>query len=468
MRGFLQMMMAMTLVAWVVHAEPVMIAIDARAPGKEISPEFIGLSYEMSELLPDQEGRRFFTPDNAPLLRLFRTLGVKSLRVGGNTADRPSITMPSRADIDSLFAFAAAAGVKTLYTLRFNQGTPKPVAAGHTGAGSKETLAPYDPEADAATADYILEHYRSNLECFIIGNEPDHYYADFASYKEAWLRFANAITAPGVKFCGPSATAGRVAWSADFARELGHDPRIAFISQHEYAAGSGRIKDVAAAREKLLSPRIEAGYEKFYRAFVPAVEQAGLGYRLEECNSFSNGGAPGVSDQFPAALWAVDYMHWWAEHGAAGLNFHTSGFPLGSQARGGMRYAAFANAGDGYAARPLGYGMKMFDLGGHGSVARATVNPPNEGLSAYGVVGNDGAIYLTLVNRGEQKIEIAGIAPAFERGDWVSLENKDGRITLGGAPIGEDGMWNGAWKAFSPKDKLVVPAESVAVMKLMN
>ena len=70
------------------------------------------MSYETATLLPDSAGKYFFSPDNKPLIQIFRALGVKSLRIGGNTADRKSVPVPGKQDIDSLFAFAKAADVK--------------------------------------------------------------------------------------------------------------------------------------------------------------------------------------------------------------------------------------------------------------------------------------------------------------------------------------------------------------------
>ena len=67
----------------------VVVTVDANAAGPEISPDFIGLSYEMSAIPPDRDGRYFFSTNNKPLVALFRTLGIKSLRVGGNTATAP-------------------------------------------------------------------------------------------------------------------------------------------------------------------------------------------------------------------------------------------------------------------------------------------------------------------------------------------------------------------------------------------
>jgi hypothetical protein len=459
------------------RAESVVVTVDANAAGPEISPDFIGVSYEMSAILPGEDGRYFFRADNKPLVELFHTLGIKSLRVGGNTADRPSVKVPDEADVDSLFAFARAAGVKVLYTLRLNEGEPKPVEPGPSKAGSKETLQPYDPKADARIANYILDNYAASLGCFIIGNEVDHYYPDFPGFRQAWERFAGEITSPEARFCGPSTTGARVAWAADFARELGSGHRVAFITQHQYPAGSGRaITNVAAACAKLLSPRMDGVYKKFYDAFVPVVLGAGQHYRLEECNNFSNGGARGVSDAFAASLWGVDYMYWWAAHDASGLNFHTSG------ANSTMRYAVFVPSAGGCNAHPLGYALKAFDLGCHGRLAPAAVSPPGRNLSAWAVRGPDGALFITLVNK-----EYAGGAAPLDvtletgkpggSGQAMFLTAASGGveassgITLGGAPIQDDGSWNGKWTALAPQPGsgrfvIALSSPSVVVVKL--
>jgi hypothetical protein len=458
------------------RAESVVVTVNTNDAGPEISPDFIGVSYEMSAILPDREGRYFFRPDNKPLVGMFRALGIKSLRVGGNTADRPSVKVPDEADIDSLFTFARAAGVKVLYTLRLNEGETKPVVSGPSKAGSKETLKPYDPKADARLANYILDKYAANLDCFIIGNEVDHYYADFPSFRQAWERFAGEIASPQARFCGPSTTGGRVAWAGEFARELGSGHRVAFITQHQYPAGSGRITDAAAAREKLLSPRMDEVYKKFHDAFVPEVLDAGQHYRLEECNSFSNGGARGVSDAFAASLWGVDYMYWWAAHGASGLNFHTSG------ANSTMRYAVFAAAPDGCNAHPLGYALKAFDLGCHGRLAAAKASPPGKNLRVWAVRNADGALFITLVNKeyaaGSEPLNVtlaAGGAGWSGQAMFLSAASQGVEattgLTLGGATIQDDGSWQGGWTALTPEPAsghfvIALPSATVAVVKL--
>ena len=89
-----------------------------------------------------------------------------------------------------------------------------------------------------------------------------------------------------------------------------------FISQHDYPGGDARkVTDPAAARDKILSPAMDEHYAKFAENFVPAVASNGLACRLEEANSFYDGGATEVSDTFAAALWALNYQWWWAAHG---------------------------------------------------------------------------------------------------------------------------------------------------------
>ena len=58
-----------------------------------------------------------------------------------------------------------------------------------------------------------------------------------------------------------------------------------------------------------------------YANNLAPVAAAGLRYRLTESNDYLVG-VPGASDAFASALWALDHLHWWAAHGAAGVNFH--------------------------------------------------------------------------------------------------------------------------------------------------
>jgi hypothetical protein len=132
---------------------PVSIQVDANHPGLSVPTDFAGLGFEVAILRPEN-GTHYFRPDTRPLINLFHTLGIKSLRLGGNTSDRDVRELPSEADLDSLFTFARAAGVKVIYCLRLHNG---------------------DPNVDAQTAKYVMDHYAPLVDCFSIGQEPSAY-----------------------------------------------------------------------------------------------------------------------------------------------------------------------------------------------------------------------------------------------------------------------------------------------------
>lgn len=96
----------------------VSVVVDLSAPRNRIPDDFLGLSFESSQLLARPDGRHEFSPDNLPLQNLLRTLGVKSLRFGGNLADSPTSPDPQIADIDPMFELARKAGSKVIYTVR--------------------------------------------------------------------------------------------------------------------------------------------------------------------------------------------------------------------------------------------------------------------------------------------------------------------------------------------------------------
>ncbi len=137
----------------------------------------------------------------------------------------PRYAVPGEKDVDSLFAFAAAADLRVIYTLRL--------------PGSQA-------ESAAAIAGYVQQKYGPRLTCFEIGNEPDFYrrvyreIPDYPAYLGLWKEIAAAVrkTAPDAKFCGPAA-GGATAWARRFAEEFGKSGQIAAIVQHEYPGGDG-------------------------------------------------------------------------------------------------------------------------------------------------------------------------------------------------------------------------------------
>src|SRR5580700_3297410 len=91
----------------VAQTQPVAVTVTAAGGGAGLAPRFLGLSYEMSMLLP-ADGRYYFDANDQALVNTFQTLGIKSLRVGANAVDDARIPVPQEKDIDMLFNFARA------------------------------------------------------------------------------------------------------------------------------------------------------------------------------------------------------------------------------------------------------------------------------------------------------------------------------------------------------------------------
>lgn len=448
---------------------PVTVTLDHKKKGAAIPSDFCGLSYEIKIVLPDSvTGKHYFNSGSTSLINAYNTLGIKHLRVGGNTAERATVNIPNRIDIDNLFAFAQAAGIKVIYTVRMEGNTP---------------------EAAADIALYVMDKYKQYVSCITVGNEPNKHWA-YPLYLDEWKKFTAAITAkvPDAMFCGPSTTPQAVAWSERFANDMGGYEKLAFLTQHDYPGADGdTVQNAASDRARLLSPDMYRVYNNFYNVFVPAVETKGITYRLEEANSYGRGGAVGVSDTYAASLWIVDYLYWWASHNALGINFHS-----GEKVMRGMPgpakpnvYTPITSTSRGYSVLPSGYGMKMFNLGSKGRLvpAKASSNAEGINLASYAVVSADKCIYVTLINKefgaGGRSARVSlKHGMAITRCETISLSAPSGDITsvsglkIGGASITDEGTWNGKWTKFPRKIKkgrvtVTLPAATIMVVKLI-
>ena len=465
----------MAPLAW---AETATVSVETRNPGAEISPDALGLSYETSLLLPGTNGMHYFRSDNRPLVKMFRTLGVKSLRVGGNSVDAARFPVPGEPDIRSLFKFARAAGVKVIYSVRLEDG---------------------DPQSAANIAKFIRKHYPGTLDCFAIGNEPKGYYKDTNVFLVKWTAIRDAILGvwPNAKFCGPDDNPSPE-WCRMMVQRFGAPAgRLVEITQHSYPLGCAyknpKEKDVTRlvpvdarpAREKMLSPDDYALYQKIYDGIKSSVAGTPVSFRLTEVNSYWFSGLAGASDRYASALWGVDYLRWWTAHGADGLNFHTGDRSGGATVL-PCRYAVFVTAANGYEIRPLGYGLKLFSLGGQGRTLPVNVSTgTNQNFVACANLSEKKTVFVTLINKthgagvtnAEVQIKLdAPLSPGGARAVFLTSKTGDiaadaAEVTLGGAPILRDGSWRGKWTAVpgvagTNVVTLTMPPASAAVVQL--
>src|SRR5215472_2284933 len=265
---------------------PVSVTVDQTNPGQAVSPDFEGFSVEMLLAFPDASGNYLFSGSNTALIGMFKSLGIKSLRMGGNSADNvadnngqlPIDATCAAADkcpnADSLYAFAQAAGVTVLFTLR---------------------LKVYDPNAAAVEAGYIMKHYSSLTKCFQVGNEPNVYISTFSTYDADFKAYRSAVlnVAPNAKFCAPAVTnGGGQPWAESFATEYKGDATIELVCGHYYPGA--RTGTITGDINYILDPsRLVGGsnnYTQYLNNFPSSAIAAGETWRIEETNSLVSGG----------------------------------------------------------------------------------------------------------------------------------------------------------------------------------
>jgi hypothetical protein len=471
MKSFSSLICASWLLTFSILAQsPVTLTIDTRSHGCVIPTDFAGVGFETWAELPDRSGvsGHLFSPTNTQLITLFTNSGIRNLRLGGGTVDGLDAAIPSRADVDNLFSFARAANIKVIYSLPLLDG---------------------DATDDAATAQYIWTHYRDYLDCFSIGNEPNEppyshapvgAITNYIAYLTAWRTFAAAITnaVPRAKFAGPES--GGIDWVPDFIKDESDSGLIVLVTHHEYFGGNPVAKHTHSempaswAIENMLSKKwVTNTYPYFYGKTSAFAAAAGLPCRMTEANDYLRG-VTNASDAFASALWALDYMHWWAAHGCAGINFHnnqwlkTDTFYLDGTTRE-------------YQINPKAYGIKAFDLGSHGWVEPIVItNAEHLNLTAYGV-GDETNLYVTIINKehgADARNAVVTILPLgfsaesakaiFLTAPGGNAEAIDG-ITLGGASIANSGPWRGQWTVLNPimnhPCNVIVAAASAVIVK---
>ena len=429
------------------------LSIDANSRGTAIPDEFIGLSFEASNLLPDKNGQHLFSATNKPLINLFRNIGIKNLRVGGGTVDMTRYAVPSTEDIDNLFAFAKVADLKVIYSFRLLN-------------GSKTNA--------AAVAGYIWHNYRQHLDSFSIGNEPDWkaYHnkdpkiTNYPSFLADWRDFAAAIhgVVPDAQFSGPDTGSNFPApgatntcfngktWTELFADDEKHSGIVSTILQHDYVGQNAKGVSVPDAVDAMLSrDRVNVNYPALYDHVLARVATDGFAYRMTECNDYV-GGVKDASNAFVSALWALDYMHWWAAHGCSGVNFHNRKWIFTD--------TIYQDADGNFWINPKAYALKAFDLGSHGNIMTSVQlsNPAHINVTCY-AAGNSTNLYVTIINKtyasaGETNVVVT-IQPkhfavanagymALESatpGDYLAMEARP----LGGSPIDTVETWHGDW-----------------------
>ena len=425
------------------------ITVAADATPAPLPTSFLGMSTEYWAL-PSWE-RHLALLDR--VLALIHGPGPLVLRIGGDSADRTFWEPTHEPDwafeltprwLREVGGIVHHTGARLILDLNLVTATPA-IAARWAHIASEDLPA-------------------GSIAGFEIGNEPDLYNAtgwhtalagtrlfrplpsgitprDYAAAYESYRR-ALAIAAPGVPLLGPALAEPRTGL-AYVARLLGGPhPGLTAVTVHRYpysacaVPGTPQYPTIA----RILSENATAGMVRAIQGALRLARHARLPLRMTEINSVTCGGVRGISNSYATALWAPDALFELAHAGVSSADVHVRATTIN---------AAFALDKRGLVARPLLYGMIVFERTlGPGAELVPTRSP---GLNRRHVkvwaVRSQGTLRLLVLDKGPHRVRIALSLPATAPAQVQRLTGPAPSAThgvrLAGQWLGSDGRWHG-------------------------
>jgi hypothetical protein len=398
-----------------------------------IDSHAIGLSFESGAL----NSGKFDKAGNLP--QLMRNLGTPVMRFGGNSVDQTYAGLPMYAGISAsalagLVRLAKATGWTVLYS---------------------ENLGHYDEATVKADAKAVAKALGPRLAALACGNEPNLYSGNgnrpvnysFSQYLTEEDRCLSVLrtAAPRTPLEGGdiSATSN---WLAPFAAQ--EKGTLGMFGGHYYPMSCG-LNGMTPAQwdTALLSPATTGKEVSVFNTAAAAAKAAKAPLWMTETNNACTGGAPGASNTYASALWAIDYILTGAEHGVSAMSFHT--WPDSAHCWG---YTPVCQTGTSqYAAQPVYYGMLFTHLLGSGQLLPVTLatSLANQNVTAFALKPFTGTGLRVIVeNLGSNATNVAlrvGGNPAMATilhltGPSAGLLGKSG-VKIQGASIATNGTF---------------------------
>jgi hypothetical protein len=405
-----------------------------------IGPEFGGFSYEKTHITNDS-----LTATNTKLVALYKLLGSPVMRLGANDVDlsnwagtgaapaqpsgQPFSHDITTGNVDELCSFLAATGTRIIYGVNFKAD---------------------NVTASAAEAAYVMSKCGASVYGFEIGNELDKY-GGWSSLQSEWEAFATAIVAtPGALLIGPASAGGdSVSLSVPFAKSesVKFGAKLVLLTQHYYAGAAGSTTATAASLQTLKSDIASVSATMNGAAVQNKIADR---YRFGECGSFYGHGQMGVSDTLIGGLWSIDMMFVNAQNGSSGVNFH--GGETGMDGTKPFYYEPIMeNQGVVTGVMPVYYSLLLLSQAGTGPLVSTAVSSSNANFTAYAIKAS-GFTSVVLTN----KSATSGVNASVNLGSAVSaasaiylqgapagsLSAPASGVTLAGAPVTTEGVWN--------------------------
>jgi hypothetical protein len=260
----------------------------------------------------------------------------------------------------------------------------------------------------------------------------------YDQYYPAYLSYRKAIRAvlPNAPFSGPD-SANNFDYLARFAATESSD--IKLLTTHYYRSST---METTFSIDKLL--KRDDAWELRLQKLRQLCRERNLSFRVNEVNSVSGGGKPGVSDTFASALWCLDFMFKVASYGGDGVNMETD---INHRAFISF-YSPIVHDPTGLChARPEYYGMLAFSLAAKGDLIRSDMDRGDINTTSYATKDAHGSIWVTVINKDlvhDAKVEVTLPAGWTTAEAWrltaPAAESKN-HVTLGGSEIAADGSW---------------------------
>jgi hypothetical protein len=314
----------------------------------------------------------------------------------------------------------------------------------------------FEPERAAREAAAAKAALGESLEAIEIGNEPDSY-ARHGLRPEPWTptqydeqvtayRSAIEALAPGIPLAGPDSS-GSSAYGTWGVGEAIYQ-RPALLTGHHYPLGCKEQPAPSIAR--LLSPRIRRLQELSLDRYLSVAQQTEVPFRLDETNTVSCGGVPGISNTFASALWAVNYVTKAMSMGVSGINLE--GNPANCEGYTPVCAPSAQDLATGTLdAQPEWYALLLARALIGERPLRASVRPANgPNVAATAFVAADGTRRYVLVDDdppGARGVAVhLHVGAAFHGASILSLTAPSPEaltgVELGGRAVAANGLWS--------------------------
>ncbi|MDQ6744720.1 MAG: glycosyl hydrolase family 79 C-terminal domain-containing protein [Actinomycetota bacterium] len=420
-----------------------LLTVTGTPVSRPVPPGYIGLSLEYTAVEHYAGGDpSAINPVFATLLDELTPGGHPVLRIGGDTSDWGWFAVPG---------MRKPPGIQ--YTLHRRWVSVTRALAERTGA---KLILGLNLEAGShrlmAEQVHRFSGVGSALQAFEIGNEPEVFGAlgwyrshhhpvyarrrgyDYHDYTRELARYTGLVPA-SIPLAGPS-TGGMRFW-AQTGNYLREHPRVRVVTYHLYPLHECLVDPkgpAASTVPHLLGPSASTGLAALIAPYVPVAHAHGAVVRIDELNSVSCGGGPGVSDRFASALWAIDTLFALAREGVDGVNFHTF-------TRAYYRPFFFHHTAGRWSATiaPMYYGLLAFNLAAPaGSKLLQTSVPASSTLRVWATRGRDGHVRVMLINTSPShartiaiKLPTSAHTATLQRLRAPGLGSAEG-VTLGG------------------------------------